>query len=182
MATFEEHFKTKAQPAPVVLGTLKMKPAPRTPTRVSLMEPNRAKNLAITLRKEGVAASDICCAIETYVPENQAWRRCHVTRGDVADPAPSSQVQPDSSEPGLPGAAGALHPLGVRDQAHPRLRVRGQAPGRARRGGPLHGALQQDPAAPPAHQHAHLHGQLSRERAADTAGGYAADTGSSARK
>uniref|UniRef100_G3NKE2 Formin-like 1a n=1 Tax=Gasterosteus aculeatus aculeatus TaxID=481459 RepID=G3NKE2_GASAC len=66
MATFEEHFKTKAQPAPVVLGTLKMKPAPRTPTRVSLMEPNRAKNLAITLRKEGVAASDICCAIETY--------------------------------------------------------------------------------------------------------------------
>ncbi|KAF3853978.1 hypothetical protein F7725_014666 [Dissostichus mawsoni] len=30
------------------------------------MEPNRAKNLAITLRKEGMAASDICCAIETY--------------------------------------------------------------------------------------------------------------------
>ena len=48
--------------------------------------------------------------------------------------------------------------------------MRGQAPGRAQRGGPLHGALQQDPAALPAHQHAHLHGQLPRERPADTAG------------
>uniref|UniRef100_A0A3Q3EWN2 FH2 domain-containing protein n=1 Tax=Labrus bergylta TaxID=56723 RepID=A0A3Q3EWN2_9LABR len=54
MAAFEEQFKTKAQSSPVELGTLKMKRA------------NRAKNLAITLRKEGMAASDICCAIETY--------------------------------------------------------------------------------------------------------------------
>ncbi|XP_031700073.1 formin-like protein 1 isoform X3 [Anarrhichthys ocellatus] len=66
METFEEQFKTKAQSAPVELGTLKMKLAHKTPSKVSLMEPNRAKNLAITLRKEGVAASDICCAIETY--------------------------------------------------------------------------------------------------------------------
>ncbi|XP_042364118.1 formin-like protein 1 [Plectropomus leopardus] len=66
MATFEEQFKTKAQSAPVELGTLKMKLAHKTPSKVSLMEPNRAKNLAITLRKEGMAASDICCAIETY--------------------------------------------------------------------------------------------------------------------
>lgn len=66
MAAFEEQFKTKAQSAPVDLGTLRMKLAHKTPSKVSLMEPNRAKNLAITLRKEGMAASDICCAIETY--------------------------------------------------------------------------------------------------------------------
>ncbi|TDG97700.1 hypothetical protein EPR50_G00210740 [Perca flavescens] len=66
MANFEEQFKTKAQAAPVELGTLKMKLAHKTPSKVSLMEPNRAKNLAITLRKEGMAVSDICCAIETY--------------------------------------------------------------------------------------------------------------------
>lgn len=69
MAVFEEQFKTKAQSAPVDLGTLKMKKAQKTSSKVSLMEPNRAKNLAITLRKEGMAASDICCAIETYVPK-----------------------------------------------------------------------------------------------------------------
>ncbi|XP_062234892.1 formin-like protein 1 isoform X2 [Platichthys flesus] len=66
MAAFEEQFKTKAQSAPVAPGTLKMKLAHKTQSKVSLMEPNRAKNLAITLRKEGMAASDICCAIETY--------------------------------------------------------------------------------------------------------------------
>lgn len=66
MVLFEEQFKTKAQSAPADLGTLKMKLAHKTPSKVSLMEPNRAKNLAITLRKEGMAASDICCAIETY--------------------------------------------------------------------------------------------------------------------
>uniref|UniRef100_A0AAQ5X0A1 Formin-like 1a n=1 Tax=Amphiprion ocellaris TaxID=80972 RepID=A0AAQ5X0A1_AMPOC len=66
MSAFEEQFKTKAQSTPVDLGTLKMKMAHKTPSKVSLMEPNRAKNLAITLRKEGMAASDICCAIETY--------------------------------------------------------------------------------------------------------------------
>ncbi|XP_029382912.1 formin-like protein 1 [Echeneis naucrates] len=66
MAAFEEQFKTKAQSAPVDLGTLKMKLAHKMPSKVSLMEANRAKNLAITLRKEGMAASDICCAIETY--------------------------------------------------------------------------------------------------------------------
>lgn len=65
MAAFEEQFKTKAQSAPVELGTLKKKLAQKAPSKVSLMEPNRAKNLAITLRKEGVAGSDICCAIET---------------------------------------------------------------------------------------------------------------------
>uniref|UniRef100_A0A3P8QSC8 Formin like 1 n=1 Tax=Astatotilapia calliptera TaxID=8154 RepID=A0A3P8QSC8_ASTCA len=66
MAAFEEQFKTKAQSTPVDLGTLKKKMAHKSPSKVSLMEPNRAKNLAITLRKEGMAASDICCVIETY--------------------------------------------------------------------------------------------------------------------
>lgn len=66
MVAFEEQFKTKAQSSPVQLGTLRMKLAHKTPSKVCLMEPNRAKNLAITLRKEGMAASDICCAIETY--------------------------------------------------------------------------------------------------------------------
>uniref|UniRef100_A0A668AK89 FH2 domain-containing protein n=1 Tax=Myripristis murdjan TaxID=586833 RepID=A0A668AK89_9TELE len=65
MDTFEEQFKTKAQTAPVNLGTLKMRAAHKTTSKVSLMEPNRAKNLAITLRKGGMAASDICSAIET---------------------------------------------------------------------------------------------------------------------
>lgn len=65
MAEFEEQFKTKAQPPPVDGGTLRVKLAPKTPSKVSLMEPNRAKNLAITLRKEGMAACDICSAIET---------------------------------------------------------------------------------------------------------------------
>lgn len=72
MAAFEEQFKTKAQSAPVDVGTLKIKLAHKTPSKVSLMEPNRAKNLAITLRKEGMAASDICCVIETYVPEKSS--------------------------------------------------------------------------------------------------------------
>ncbi|KAM9425920.1 formin-like protein 1 isoform 1-T1 [Pholidichthys leucotaenia] len=66
MDAFEEQFKTKAQSTPVDLGTIKMKMAHKSPSKVSIMEPNRAKNLAITLRKEGMAASDICCAIEKY--------------------------------------------------------------------------------------------------------------------
>ncbi|CAG5868872.1 unnamed protein product [Menidia menidia] len=66
MDAFEEEFKTKAQSAPVDLGTLKMKVAQKPVSRVTLMEPNRAKNLAITLRKEGMAGSDICVAIESY--------------------------------------------------------------------------------------------------------------------
>ncbi|TNN03363.1 hypothetical protein fugu_000392 [Takifugu bimaculatus] len=66
MAEFEEQFKTKAQPPPVDAGTLRVKLSHKSPSKVSLMEPNRAKNLAITLRKEGTSAGDICSAIETY--------------------------------------------------------------------------------------------------------------------
>ncbi|XP_031416637.1 formin-like protein 1 [Clupea harengus] len=66
MDSFEEQFKTKAQSAPADLGTLKMRTAHRAPSKVTLIEPNRAKNLAITLRKGGMTASSICTAIETY--------------------------------------------------------------------------------------------------------------------
>ncbi|KAF7665194.1 hypothetical protein LDENG_00149920 [Lucifuga dentata] len=66
MDSFEEQFKTKAQSTPVDLGTIKIKMAHKTLSKVSIMEANRAKNLAITLRKEGMPASDICCAIEMY--------------------------------------------------------------------------------------------------------------------
>ncbi|XP_030626141.1 formin-like protein 1 [Chanos chanos] len=66
MNVFEELFKTKAQSAPVDVGTLKMKVAHKVSSKVSLLEPNRAKNLAITLRKAGMTTDQICSAIETY--------------------------------------------------------------------------------------------------------------------
>uniref|UniRef100_A0A8C7FGE6 Formin like 1 n=1 Tax=Oncorhynchus kisutch TaxID=8019 RepID=A0A8C7FGE6_ONCKI len=69
MDAFEEQFKTKAQTAPADVGPLRAKVAQKTPSKVSLLEPNRAKNLAITLRKGGMAASDICTSIETYNQE-----------------------------------------------------------------------------------------------------------------
>uniref|UniRef100_A0A4W5QAR7 Formin like 1 n=1 Tax=Hucho hucho TaxID=62062 RepID=A0A4W5QAR7_9TELE len=69
MDAFEEQFKTKAQTAPADVGTLRAKVALKIPSKVSLLEPNRAKNLAITLRKGGMATSDICTAIETYNQE-----------------------------------------------------------------------------------------------------------------
>lgn len=69
MDMFEEIFKTKAQGAPPDLGTLRIKLGQKTSSRVSLMEANRAKNLAITLRKGGMSASEICTAIETYAPK-----------------------------------------------------------------------------------------------------------------
>ncbi|KAK3571156.1 hypothetical protein QTP86_003669 [Hemibagrus guttatus] len=66
MDTFEELFKTKAQSPPTNVSTLKMKVAQKSSSKISLLEPNRAKNLAITLRKGGMDASQICTAIETY--------------------------------------------------------------------------------------------------------------------
>ncbi|XP_036802252.1 formin-like protein 1 isoform X4 [Oncorhynchus mykiss] len=69
MDAFEEQFKTKAQTAPADVGTLRAKVAQKIHSKVSLLESNRAKNLAITLRKGGMATSDICTAIETYNQE-----------------------------------------------------------------------------------------------------------------
>uniref|UniRef100_A0A8C1JBA4 Formin like 1 n=1 Tax=Cyprinus carpio TaxID=7962 RepID=A0A8C1JBA4_CYPCA len=61
-----ELFKTKAQSAPVNVGTLKVKVAHKTSSKITLLEPNRAKNLAITLRKGGMSTAQICTAIQTY--------------------------------------------------------------------------------------------------------------------
>ncbi|KAK1794816.1 hypothetical protein P4O66_010028, partial [Electrophorus voltai] len=66
MGQFEELFKTRAQSAPADVCTLKMKVSKKASNRVSLLEPNRAKNLAITLHKGGMDANQICTAIETY--------------------------------------------------------------------------------------------------------------------
>lgn len=68
MDMFEELFKTRAQGA-VKDVTKIMKVAQKAPSKTSLIEQNKAKNLAITLRKGGMTPSDICTAIETYVPQ-----------------------------------------------------------------------------------------------------------------
>ncbi|XP_019329812.1 PREDICTED: formin-like protein 1 [Aptenodytes forsteri] len=66
MSDFEEHFKTKAQGPGLDISALKVKATQKAPSKVTLMESNRAKNLAITLRKGGRSIQDICTAIETY--------------------------------------------------------------------------------------------------------------------
>uniref|UniRef100_A0A8C2JMI5 Formin like 1 n=1 Tax=Cyprinus carpio TaxID=7962 RepID=A0A8C2JMI5_CYPCA len=66
MDVFEELFKSKAQSAPVDVGTLKVKVAHKASSKIALLEPNRAKNLAITLRKGGMSTAQICTAIQTY--------------------------------------------------------------------------------------------------------------------
>ncbi|XP_064380519.1 formin-like protein 1 isoform X2 [Dromaius novaehollandiae] len=66
MSDFEEQFKTKAQGPGLDLNALKVKATQKAPSKVTLIESNRAKNLAITLRKGGRSVQDICTAIETY--------------------------------------------------------------------------------------------------------------------
>ncbi|XP_061199137.1 formin-like protein 1 isoform X2 [Neopsephotus bourkii] len=66
MSDFEEQFKTKAQGPGLDISALKVKATQKAPNKVTLMESNRAKNLAITLRKGGCSIQDICTAIETY--------------------------------------------------------------------------------------------------------------------
>uniref|UniRef100_A0A8C0F7Y3 Formin like 1 n=1 Tax=Bubo bubo TaxID=30461 RepID=A0A8C0F7Y3_BUBBB len=65
MSDFEEQFKTKAQGPGLDISALKVKATQKAPNKVTLMESNRAKNLAITLRKGGRSIQDICTAIET---------------------------------------------------------------------------------------------------------------------
>lgn len=65
MEMFEEQFKTRAQGNPADLSKVKKKAAQKAPTKTSLMDGNKAKNLAITLRKGGMSPSAICTAIET---------------------------------------------------------------------------------------------------------------------
>ncbi|KAM3597884.1 uncharacterized protein V6R79_010690 [Siganus canaliculatus] len=66
MDMFEEQFKTKAQGAGADLSKMKTKTSKKAPSKTSLIDPNKAKNLAITLRKGGMNPSGICTAIETY--------------------------------------------------------------------------------------------------------------------
>ncbi|XP_040834795.1 formin-like protein 3 isoform X4 [Ochotona curzoniae] len=63
---FEELFKTKAQGPALDLICSKSKAAQKAASKVTLLEANRAKNLAITLRKAGRSAEEICRAIHTF--------------------------------------------------------------------------------------------------------------------
>uniref|UniRef100_A0A669AWX7 Formin-like 2b n=1 Tax=Oreochromis niloticus TaxID=8128 RepID=A0A669AWX7_ORENI len=63
---FEEMFKTKAQGPAVDLTLSRQKLPQKPPSKVSLLEANRAKNLAITLRKAGQGSEVICRAIQTF--------------------------------------------------------------------------------------------------------------------
>lgn len=64
MDEFEEMFKTKAQGPPVDLTMNKQKVIHKGPNKVTLLDSNRAKNLAITLRKVGKTSEEICKAIQ----------------------------------------------------------------------------------------------------------------------
>ncbi|XP_030323981.1 formin-like protein 3 isoform X2 [Calypte anna] len=63
---FEELFKTKAQGPALDLVCAKSKASQKVATKVTLLEANRAKNLAITLRKAGRGTEEICRAIHTF--------------------------------------------------------------------------------------------------------------------
>ncbi|XP_039221649.1 formin-like protein 3 [Crotalus tigris] len=63
---FEELFKTKAQGPAIDLLCSKNKASHKAVNKVTLLEANRAKNLAITLRKAGRTTEEICKAIYTF--------------------------------------------------------------------------------------------------------------------
>lgn len=63
---FEEIFKTKAQGPAIDLSSSKQKITQKGSSKVTLLEANRAKNLAITLRKAGKTADEICKAIHIF--------------------------------------------------------------------------------------------------------------------
>lgn len=67
MDEFEEMFKTKAQGPSVDMTMSKQKAPQKGPSKISLLEANRAKNLAITLRKAGKSPEEICKAIQSCV-------------------------------------------------------------------------------------------------------------------
>ncbi len=64
MDEFEEMFKTKAQGPAMDLTMSKQKVIHKGPNKVTLLDSNRAKNLAITLRKVGKTPEEICKAIQ----------------------------------------------------------------------------------------------------------------------
>lgn len=63
---FEDLFKTKAQGPSIEISCQKGKSAQKALSKVMLLETNRAKNLAITLRKAGKTTEEICRAIQMY--------------------------------------------------------------------------------------------------------------------
>ncbi|KAL1020890.1 hypothetical protein UPYG_G00006040 [Umbra pygmaea] len=63
---FEELFKTKAQGPLVDLSGPKTKVSQKAANKVSLLDANRSKNLAITLRKANKTTEEICKAIQTF--------------------------------------------------------------------------------------------------------------------
>ncbi|XP_059355452.1 formin-like protein 2 isoform X2 [Carassius carassius] len=63
---FEEMFKTKAQGPAIDITSSKQKTSQKGPCKVSLLDSNRAKNLAITLRKVGKTSEEICRAIQMF--------------------------------------------------------------------------------------------------------------------
>nr|XP_055070599.1 formin-like protein 2 isoform X3 [Misgurnus anguillicaudatus] len=63
---FEEMFKTKAQGPAIDITSSKQKTSQKGPNKVSLLDTNRSKNLAITLRKVGKTSEEICRAIQIF--------------------------------------------------------------------------------------------------------------------
>uniref|UniRef100_A0A3Q1ENZ3 Formin-like 2a n=1 Tax=Acanthochromis polyacanthus TaxID=80966 RepID=A0A3Q1ENZ3_9TELE len=63
---FEEMFKTKAQGPAIDFTMSKQKVIQKLPNKVALLDSNRAKNLAITLRKVGKTSEEICKAIQLF--------------------------------------------------------------------------------------------------------------------
>uniref|UniRef100_A0A672LC80 Formin-like protein 3 n=1 Tax=Sinocyclocheilus grahami TaxID=75366 RepID=A0A672LC80_SINGR len=63
---FEELFKTKAQGPVVDLLCSKSKVPHKAVNKVQLLDANRSKNLAITLRKANKTSEEICKAIQTF--------------------------------------------------------------------------------------------------------------------
>lgn len=64
MDEFEEMFKTKAQGPSIDLSINRQKVSQKGSNKVTLLDSNRAKNLAITLRKVGKTPEEICKAIQ----------------------------------------------------------------------------------------------------------------------
>ncbi|KAG7471890.1 hypothetical protein MATL_G00102850 [Megalops atlanticus] len=63
---FEELFKTRAQGPVIDLSCTKSKVSQKAINKVTLLDANRSKNLAITLRKAGKSTEEICKAIQTF--------------------------------------------------------------------------------------------------------------------
>ncbi|XP_069809219.1 formin-like protein 1 isoform X2 [Dendropsophus ebraccatus] len=66
MSDFEDQFKTKAQGPTQSKFSKKVSSSQNQPNKVSLIDPNRAKNLAITLKKGGLTPEAITAAIQAY--------------------------------------------------------------------------------------------------------------------